>query len=99
MTPITSKVTLLRKDWNNWKAMVSQSGWKEDDNGLPIADQQSLNTYFLEHKEMRKFRYKPLPYREQLEELFTDLSATGVSAASVEEVVAHQDEEEETQET
>jgi hypothetical protein len=51
-----------------------------------------METYFREHREMCKFRYKPLLYRAQLEELFTGLSATDASATSIEEVVAQQEE-------
>jgi hypothetical protein len=52
---------ILKKDWNNWILMMTQSGWEEED-GLPIVDPEAMETYFREHREMCKFRYKPLLY-------------------------------------
>jgi hypothetical protein len=53
-----------------------------------------MDTYFREHREMHKFRQRLLPYRAQLEELFTGLSATSTSAMLIEEVIAQQDQDE-----
>jgi hypothetical protein len=61
MTPVKSKVAILRKEYNIWTAMMGQSGWEESNTGLPIADSQAMETYFEGHKEAKKYRYKTLP--------------------------------------
>jgi hypothetical protein len=83
---IKSKHDVHKRDWKVWKELCSQSGWGwDEDKGTPIASEEVMDTYFTAHPDAAKFRDTPLPFLEELTELFEGVVATGNYAVTPDE--------------
>jgi Myb/SANT-like DNA-binding domain len=86
----SSKLDYFKRIWKTWEAhLAAISGWSwNEEKGVPETDPAVMDIYFDKHKDRRRFRHAPPPYKEMLEALFVGALATGDTAFSLEEVVA-----------
>lgn len=56
----TTKYDTLKKDWKQWNALVSQSGFTFDETGRVMGDEGALDEYFKRYPLAAKLRLQPL---------------------------------------
>ncbi|XP_054782102.1 uncharacterized protein LOC129289368 [Prosopis cineraria] len=69
----------LRKDWNIWDKLLNKEtglGWDGEKNTISAPDEW-WSQKIKENPEYRKFRYRPLPYVQELTQLFQLVAARG----------------------
>ncbi|XP_054818148.1 uncharacterized protein LOC129317793 [Prosopis cineraria] len=69
----------LRKDWNIWDKLLNKEtglGWDSEKNTVS-APKEWWSQKIKENPEYRKFRHRPLPYAQELTQLFQLVAAQG----------------------
>lgn len=82
-----SKYESLKKDFRVYCALIGQSGFSVDDEGVVTGPPEALDAYFEAHKEARKFKSRGLKYLEQLRVLFDGVLATGQDSMSASDLI------------
>lgn len=88
-TQCVSKLDYFKKIWKMWEAHLGAvSGWTwNEEKGVPETDAATMDIYFRAHKDRRRFRHAPPPFKEMLEALFVGVLATGELGLSVQELM------------
>ncbi|USP82896.1 hypothetical protein yc1106_10170 [Curvularia clavata] len=84
----TTKYDTFKKDWKQWNALVSQSGFTFDETGRVMGDEGALDEYFKRYPLAAKFRLQPLRAADTLRQLFSGHTATGSFVVTPEELAA-----------
>jgi hypothetical protein len=74
--------------WKLWYQHCNQSGWGWDEiRGIPINTPEVMQRYFIDHKEMRIFRYAPPPNEKLLSEVISERVPRGREVRSLNELL------------
>lgn len=86
----SSKLDYFKRIWKTWEAhLATISGWSwNQEIGVPETDPAIMDAYFEKHKDRRRFRHAPPPYKDMLEALFIGALASGNASLSIQEAIA-----------
>ncbi|KAN0076602.1 hypothetical protein V8E54_006744 [Elaphomyces granulatus] len=85
----SSKLDYFKRIWKTWEAhLATISGWSwNQEIGVPETDPAIMDAYFKKHKDRRRFRHAPPPYKDMLEALFIAIAIDSSDSDSNGELV------------
>ena len=80
---LQSQLQIMKKKYVVFKEIIDNSGFGWDPVAkMPTAPPDVWDRYIAKHSAAREFRTNPLPFFEELDEIFTGRAATGAFAVS-----------------